>query len=443
VSLPATVEQGLRRVLPHTASVDEAGHLHIGGCDVTELARRFGTPVFVFCEETFRRRAQAFRTAFPGSTVYYAAKAFQCLGMCRLVADEGLGIDVASEGELHTALAAGFPPGRMVLHGNNKSDAELARAIREQVGTIALDNLEEIDRVATLASAAGRRQKVVVRVTPGVEAHTHHYIQTGHEDTKFGVSVGGGEAREALARAAARESLDLAGVHAHIGSNILSAEPFARTIEILFGLLAGVRDDLGIELRELDLGGGIGIPYLPEDEPVQLEAFAEMVRATVEDQAIRYRVPVPSLAFEPGRFLVANAMATVYSVGVIKDLPGIRTYVSVDGGMSDNIRPALYQARYAALLANKAAEPFTKTVTVAGMHCESGDVLLRDVGLPASVERGDLLVIPATGAYGYSMASNYNRKPRPPVVLVRDGDVRVMVRRETLDDLLRLDEPLL
>jgi diaminopimelate decarboxylase len=442
VSVETPVEHGLRRVLPDTASVDGRGHLHVGGCDTTELVRQFGTPVFVFCEATFRERARAFRGAFPGATVHYAAKAFQCLAMCQLVAEEGLGIDVASGGELHTALAAGFPPERMVLHGNNKAEAELARAVAAGVGTIALDNLEEIDRVAELASAAGRRQRVVVRVTPGVEAHTHEYIQTGHEDTKFGVSVEGGAAREALARAAARDSLDLAGVHAHIGSNIFSAEPFVRTIEILFGLVAGVRGDLGIELEELNLGGGIGVPYLPEDEPVRLDAFASLVQTSVEDQAARHGIPVPSLTFEPGRFLVANAMVTLYSVGVIKDLPGIRTYVCVDGGMSDNIRPALYHARYAALLANKAADPPGRTVTVAGMHCESGDVLLRNVGLPASTERGDLLAIPATGAYGYSMASNYNHKPRPPVVLVRGGDARVIVRRETLDDLLRLDEPL-
>jgi diaminopimelate decarboxylase len=435
------VPHELSRVLPDTAAVDERGHLHIGGCDTVGLASRFGTPLFVFCEETFRRRARAFRGAFPGAAVYYAAKAFQCLAMCRLVAEEGLGIDVASGGELHTALVAGFPPERIVMHGNNKAEADLARAVDEGVGTIALDNLEEIDFVATLASNAGRRQRVVVRVTPGVEAHTHEYIQTGQEDTKFGLSVEGGAARSALALADGRDSLHLAGVHVHIGSNIFSPEPFARTIEILFDLLADVRGDLGIEMEELDLGGGIGIPYLPEDEPLHLDEFAALVRRSVRDQAARHGMAVPRLAFEPGRYLVGNAMVTLYSVGVIKHLPGIRTYVSVDGGMSDNIRPALYQSRYTALLANKAAERRDRTVTVAGMHCESGDVLLQDVELPASTARGDVLATPATGAYGYSMASNYNRKPRPAVVLARDGDVRVIIRRETLDDLLRLDEP--
>lgn len=434
-----TLELGC--VLPDTATVDAGGHLHIGGCDTSELAQRFGTPLFVFDEATFRRRASDFKAAFPGATVYYAAKAFQCLAMCRMVAEEGLGIDVASGGELHTALSAGFPPERMMMHGNNKAEADLARAVDEGIGTIALDNLEEIGFVAALAEQAGRRQRVVVRVTPGVEAHTHEYIQTGHEDTKFGVSVEGGAAREAMIRAAGHEFLDLAGIHAHIGSNIFSAEPFAKTIEVLFDLVAGVRRDLGIAIEELDLGGGIGVPYLPEDDPIRLGDFAALIRRSVEEQAVRHGIPGPRLSFEPGRFLVANAMVTLYSVGVVKDLPGIRTYVSVDGGMSDNIRPALYQARYAALLANKAGEAPDRTVTVAGMHCESGDVLLRDVALPASIRRGDLLAVPATGAYGYSMASNYNRKPRPAVVAVREGRARVMVRRESLDDLLRLDEP--
>ena len=431
----------LGRVLPDTATVDARGRLQIGGCDTSELAERFGTPLFVFDEVTFRRRASDFKDAFPGATVYYAAKAFQCLAMCRMVADEGLGIDVASGGELHTALSAGFPPERMMMHGNNKAEADLARAVDEGVGTIALDNLEEIGFVAALAEQAGRRQRVVIRVTPGVEAHTHEYIQTGHEDTKFGVSVEGGAAREAMIRAAGYEFLHLAGIHAHIGSNIFSAEPFAKTIEVLFDLVAGVRRDRNIGVEELDLGGGIGVPYLPEDDPVRLDEFAAIIRSAVEEQAGRHGIPAPRLSFEPGRFLVANAMVTLYSVGVVKDLPGIRTYVSVDGGMSDNIRPALYQARYAALLANKAGEVADRTVTVAGMHCESGDVLLHDVALPSSIRRGDLLAVPATGAYGYSMASNYNRKPRPAVVAARDGRARMMVRRESLDDLLRLDEP--
>ncbi|MGH2687837.1 MAG: diaminopimelate decarboxylase family protein, partial [Actinomycetota bacterium] len=297
----------LGRVLPDTAGVDDRGHLHIGGCDTTELARTFGTPLFVFDEATFRRRASDFRVAFPDATVYYAAKAFQCLAMCRMVAEAGLGIDVASGGELHTALAAGFPPGRMMLHGNNKAEADLARAVDAGIGTIALDNLDEIGFVAALAEQAGRRQRVVIRVTPGVEAHTHEYIQTGHEDTKFGVSVEGGAAREAMIRAAGYDFLHLAGIHAHIGSNIFSAEPFAKTVEVLFGLLAEVRRDRGIAVEELDLGGGIGVPYLPEDDPIRLDDFSALIRRSVEQEAARHGIPAPRLSFEPGRFLVANA----------------------------------------------------------------------------------------------------------------------------------------
>ncbi|MGH2768875.1 MAG: diaminopimelate decarboxylase [Actinomycetota bacterium] len=431
----------LRHVLPHTARVNDRDHLEIGGCDATDLAGEFGTPLLVFCEETFRERARDFTAAFPGSNVYYAAKAFLCLAMCRLAQAEGLGLDVASGGELHVALSAGFPPERMILHGNNKAEADIARAVGAGLGRIALDGLEEIDWVAKAAAGVGRRQAVVVRVTPGVEAHTHHYISTGQEDSKFGLSIEGGLALHAVREAAAREWLELVGVHAHIGSNIFSYDPFGKTIEILFEFLARVQAALGIGLSEVNLGGGIGIPHLASDYPVRLDLLAGLLKETAEREAIRHNISLPSLAFEPGRFLVGNAMVTIYAVGAIKEVPGIRTYVSVDGGMSDNIRPALYQARYAAFLANKARYEPTRLVTVAGMHCESGDILIRDIALPASVGRGDLLAVPGTGAYGYSMASNYNKQPRPAVVLVRGGRARVIVRRESLDDLLRLDEP--
>lgn len=432
----------LSHVLPVTARVNGRDHLAIGGCDAADLAREFGTPLFVFCEETFRRRAREFRHAFPDSTVYYAAKAFPCRAVCEIAEEEGLGLDVASGGELHTALAAGFPPERMILHGNNKQEADIARAVEAGVGRIAIDNLEEVDRVDAAAAAAGTRQAVVLRVTPGVEAHTHHYIQTGQEDSKFGLSIEGGLAMKAASLAADRGSLDLVGVHAHIGSNIFSYDPFGKTIEILFELLASVESTLGVSLHEVNLGGGIGIPYLAGDYPVRLDLLAQLVRETAEREAERHEIPLPDLAFEPGRFVVGNAMVTLYTVGVIKEVPGIRTYVSVDGGMSDNIRPALYEARYAALLANKARHEPARVVTIAGMHCESGDILVRDVGLPQSVERGDVLVLPATGAYCYSMASNYNQQPRPAVVLVREGDARVIVRRESMDDLVRLHDSL-
>ena len=429
----------LRDVLPVTATVNARDHLDIGGCDTTELAARFGTPLYVFCEETFRTRAQELRSAFPDAGLYFAAKACPALAVLQLAAALGLGIDVASAGELHAALAAGVDPEALVLHGNNKGDTDIVRAVEAGVGRIALDNLDDVVRVAEAASRAGHRQRVILRVTPGVEAHTHTYIQTGQEDSKFGLSIEAGLAMAAVEQLDALDSLELVGVHAHIGSNIFSYDPFGKTVEILFEFMADVEKVLGLRLGEVNLGGGFGIPYVAGDYPLRLDLLAKLIGETAAQEAARHAMEVPRLSFEPGRFLVGNAMVTLYTVGVIKDIPGVRTYVSVDGGMSDNIRPALYQARYAALLANKARHEGGRTVTVAGMHCESGDILVHDAALPASVERGDLLAVPATGAYGYAMASNYNRQPRPAVVLVRDGSAHVIVRRETLDDLLRLD----
>lgn len=432
----------LKDVLPVTANVNDAGHLVVGGCDTTELAVEFGTPLFVFCEETFRTRTREFKEAFPESEIYYAAKAFLSVGICQIADREGLRLDVASGGELHTALAAGFPPDRLMLHGNNKQDDDILRAVGVGIGCIALDNLDEINRVAAAATEFGIRQKVLLRVTPGVEAHTHHYIQTGQEDSKFGLSIEGGQAAQGIERALAEESLELVGVHSHIGSNIFSYDPFGKTIEIIFAFLARIKAELGVELPEVNLGGGVGIPYVAGDYPLRLDLFADLVQQTAKEQAARLGLALPALSFEPGRFLIGNAMVTLYTVGSIKEIPGIRTYVSVDGGMSDNIRPALYQARYAAFLANKARHEPTEAMTVAGMHCESGDVLLRDIGLPKTIQRGDILAVPATGAYGYSMASNYNKQPRPAVVKVNDGEARVLVRRETFDDLIALDERL-
>lgn len=432
----------LKDVLPVTARVNDAAHLEIGGCDTSDLAAEFGTPVYVFCEETFRSRARQLWACFPDANLYYAAKSFPSIATFQLAEQEGLGLDVASGGELHTALAAGFPPERMILHGNNKATEDIVRAVQVGVGRIALDNSDDVERVAATAEAAGRCQAVLLRVTPGVEAHTHTYIQTGQGDSKFGLSIEAGMAMEAALRASHRPGLDLVGVHAHIGSNIFSYDPFGKTVEILFQFLADAETLLGYPFPEVNLGGGIGIPYIAADFPVRLDLLANLVMATAEHEAERHGMAVPRLCFEPGRFLTGNAMVTLYSVGVIKEIPGVRTYVSVDGGMSDNIRPALYQASYTAFLANKARHEPERLVTVAGMHCESGDILVRDIALPASVERGDILVVPATGAYGYSMASNYNKQPRPAVVLVKDGRARIIVRRETFDDLLRLESPL-
>jgi len=432
----------LKHVLPISATVDGDDHLEIGGCDTVALAEQFGTPLFVFCEDTFRARIREFKQAFPDSDIAYASKAFLCLAICGLVDQEGIDLDVASGGEMHTALSAGLAADRLTLHGNNKEDADILRAVEVGVSRIAIDNLEEIDRVDAAAEELGVIQKVLIRVTPGVEAHTHHYIQTGQEDSKFGLSIEGGLAMQAMGEASSRKNLELVGIHAHIGSNIFSYDPFGKTVEILFEFLGRASRDIGVTVQEVNLGGGVGIPYLAGDYPARLDLLAQFVGEVAEREAANASIPLPRLAFEPGRFLVGNAMVTLYTVGVIKEVPGIRTYVSVDGGISDNIRTALYEARYSALLANKARHDPTKVVSVAGMHCESGDIILRDVGLPVSIERGDILATPATGAYGYSMASNYNKQPRPAVVLVKDGKARVIIRRESFDDLIRLDEPL-
>lgn len=429
----------LRSVLPNTAVVNKAGHLEIGGRDTVDLAEEFGTPLFVFCERTFADRASSIRASFAGSTIYYAAKAFLSKAVCRLAEQQGLGLDVASGGELHTGLAAGFPPARMIMHGNNKLDSELETAIGAGIGRIAIDNLEEIDRIGSIAGAAGRRQGVFLRVTPGVTADTHAHIQTGHHESKFGLHLQGGAAREAIIRANAHPDIELRGLHAHIGSNIFDADPFQETIEVLFGFLAGIKAEFGLEFPELNLGGGFGVPFVAGDRPFDVKHLGDLVLSTARKAAESNAVTLPGLSFEPGRWLISNAMVTLYSVGAIKQASDELTFVSVDGGMSDNIRPALYQAKYAAILANKAEEKADFTVTLAGMHCESGDLLAEDLPLPRSVARGDLVAMPATGAYHYSMASNYNKKPRPAVVTVADGEARLMIRRETYEDLVRLE----
>jgi len=431
----------LKDVLPVSARLRDDGHLEVGGCDLVSLADEFGTPSYVFCEETFRRQCRRYRAAFPApDRVYYAAKAFTSIAAFRMAVEEGLGIDVASGGELHVALAAEVPRGDIIVHGNNKSDAELEMAVTAGVGRIAVDSIDELERLGRVAEAAGVRQQIVLRVTPGVEAHTHEYIQTGQEDTKFGMSIESGSALEAAKRAADLGSLQLVGAHAHIGSQIFGPEAFGKLVEIMGEYLADVLAATGFALGELNVGGGLGIAYTKEEAPADVEAHASYVRAAVGREAAAHGLPVPVLSVEPGRSIVGNSMLTLYSVGVVKEIPGVRTYVSVNGGMSDNIRPMLYGARYSALLANKANEPSEKVVTVAGSHCESGDVLIRDVALPSSVARGDLLAVLATGAYGYAMASNYNKMPRPPVVAVRSGEARPILRRESYQDLVRLDE---
>jgi diaminopimelate decarboxylase len=417
---------GVSHVFPLGSRLNERGRLEVGGCDVVELAHEFGTPAYVYAEDDIRARARAYTEAFRARTgrfeIIYASKAFPCTAVYRLLAEEGLSVDVASRGELHLALAGGFDPALIYMHGNNKTPADLDYALEAGVGTIVVDSFDEIERLR------GRGPRVMVRVTPGIQPSTHSYIQTGQEDSKFGFGLD--DVQHAV-EACSDAGLELRGLHAHIGSQVFDLEAFDRLAQTLGGLG---------EWPLLNLGGGLGIAYRAADRPPSVDDYV--------DALLRHSPPGVTVLCEPGRSLVGNAGVTVYTVGTVKRIPGIRTYVSVDGGMSDNLRPMLYGARYEAEIADRFSErpagasvrspEGTEEFTIAGMHCESGDILVRDVALD-DPRPGDVLVIPATGAYGHAMANNYNALPRPPVVFCRDGDARVVVRRETLDDLTARD----
>ena len=417
-----------RRLLPDGAEITPNGRLVIAGCDLLDLAAAFGTPLFVYDVAHLRARCREAVGAFGEGAVSYAAKAFLCTAMARLAAEEGLGLDVASEGELHVALAADVPPGRLVLHGNNKSEAELRRALEVGVGRVVVDSDDELDRLEALVAAGARRPEVLMRVTPGVDAHTHEYVTTGRDDSKFGFGLASGAAAAAIERARRSPAVELVGVHAHIASNVFLLPSFAKAVERLGPFVAG------LGLPELSLGGGLGVAYVAGEESPSLSEWSTVLTKACADAGIDARLSV-----EPGRAIVAAAALTLYRVGTVKELPGIRTYVSVDGGMSDNPRPVLYGSGYEAFLPRATDADRPRTVTVVGKHCESGDVVVRDATVPADLRVGDVLATPVTGAYGHSMASNYNKVPRPPVVFVADGQAREVVRRETLDDLLRLD----
>jgi diaminopimelate decarboxylase len=426
----------------HTVRGDD-GAVRVAGHDVRELARAYGTPVLVLDEDDFRMRCRAFRTAFAGSDVHYAGKAFLTTTLARWVAEEGLGLDVATGGELAVALRSGFPPDRVVVHGNNKSVAELALATDAGVGRVVLDSSVEIERLARVAADRGRVVDVLVRVTVGVEAHTHEFIATAHEDQKFGFSLATGEAAQAVRDVLATPSLRLVGLHSHIGSQIFDTSGFEVAAHRVVGLAAQLRDEHGLEVAELNLGGGLGIAYVSDDDPPDLAQFAAALRAIVERECAGYGLPVPRLGVEPGRALVGPSVLTLYEVGTVKDveLDGghHRAYVSVDGGMSDNIRTALYEADYTVTLASRPSGAGPMLARVVGRHCETGDVVVRDAWLPADLAPGDLLAVAATGAYCRAMASGYNMVGRPPVVAVGEGTRTVLLRRETLDDLLALD----
>jgi diaminopimelate decarboxylase len=414
-------------LLPDTATVDAEGRLSIGGCDLVDLASEFGTPLFVYDEQHLRARCRAAATQFPDSAAY-ATKAFLCRAMARLAHEEGMHLDVATAGELHVALAAGVPGDKLVLHGNNKSVTELRAAVDAGVHRIIVDSFDELDRLDALHRDTGARPRVLLRLTPGVEAHTHEFISTGQDDSKFGFTVSSGLAAAAVERARSSRSVELMGVHAHIGSQVFRIDSFARSVEVLAEFSAPYG------FGELCIGGGLGVPYVEGEEAPTIEQWGATMRAACAAHGITARICI-----EPGRSIVASAAVTLYTVGTIKELPGIRTYLSVDGGMSDNPRPVLYGSGYEAFLPRAVLADRPRTATIVGKHCESGDVLVRDGALPEDVSVGDVLCTPVTGAYGHSMGSNYQKVQRPAVVFVADGRARLVVRRETLDDLLRFD----
>jgi len=406
-----------------------------------ELAHRFGTPLYVLDEAYFRENCRRYRVAFesryPNVLVAFAAKALMTKAVCRIAEEEGLGLDVVSAGELYTALQAGFPVGRVFLHGSDKSREEMEMAVRHRVGRVVVDNLEELSVLQSLAAAGKAVVDVIIRVTPGVSVETHTHVETGRADTKFGLAIVGGAAREAVAKAMAAANLRVRGIHCHIGSQVLEVEPFRQAAAMMANFSSEVRDALGMVVEDLNMGGGLGVRYLPTDQPPSVEDYAEAVAGTLKDVCAKRGLPLPRLILEPGRGLVGEAGTTLYTIGVVKEIPGVRTYVSVDGGMADNPRPALYGAKYHAIVANKASQPRTKKVTVCGKSCES-DTLITDLGTP-EVTPGDILAVQTTGAYNYSMASNYNRLPRPAMVLVLDGQPDLIVEREDLEDLVRMD----
>jgi diaminopimelate decarboxylase len=417
-----------RHLLPDTAATDGDGTLMIGGCRVDEIAAEFGTPVFVYDETHLRTRCREAVEAFGVNRVYYAAKAFLCTAMARLAHQEGLLLDVASGGEMFVALHAGVPATSLALHGNNKSVAELRAAITAGVRHIVVDSFDELDRLDLLHAEGLPAPQVVARITPGVHAHTHEFIATGQDDSKFGFNLGNGDAGRAIDRMRRSTSVRLAGVHCHIGSNVFTAANFAKAAEVMAAFA------VPLELPELVLGGGLGVAYVEGEEAPTITQWGNVLLDACQALGVRSAVSV-----EPGRAIVAGAAVTVYTVGTVKHIPGVRTYVSVDGGMSDNPRPVLYGSGYEALLARCPDAPRPHEVRVVGKHCESGDVLIRSAYLPGDLAVGDLLVTPVTGAYGHSMGSNYNKLPRPPVVFAADGRARLVVRRETHEDLVRCD----
>jgi diaminopimelate decarboxylase len=440
--LVRATEIPLADVLPVTAGVTEDGHLTLGGCDAVELAEEFGTPLYVFDEETLRGQCRAFQEAFGSryhnSVVAYAAKAYLGRALAGIIAQEGMSLDVVSGGELAVAASVNFPAERMYFHGNNKSEQELREALGYGVGRIVVDNFHELQLLNGLAQGRGARQKVLLRLSPGIDPHTHAKTTTGTLENKFGIPLPTGQAEAAVRQALEMPGLELVGLHVHLGSPVFELEPYGQAVDILLDFASKMRKEHGFELAEFSPGGGFAVAYTPEQHAPEPGVYAETITSTLREALWRYELPAPQLIVEPGRAIVARSAVALYTVGASKEVPDVKRFVSVDGGMADNIRPALYESRYSALIANRVNDERRETVTIAGKYCESGDVLLPDAELPP-LEAGDVLAMPAAGAYALAMASNYNLSLRPPVVLVKHGQAKVMRRRETYEDVMRAD----
>lgn len=432
-------------VLPYSATENENNHLVIGGCDVVELAAEYGTPLFIYDEDMLRRQCREyikeFTSRYENSEVIYASKAFISLAMCQLIAQEGLSIDVMTGGELFLALKGGIDPAKIYMHGNNKTPAELQFAIESNIGYIVADSFDELGLLEGLARDYGRKIRILLRITPGIKPSTHSYVQTGQIDSKFGFGIHEELAMNAVKQALVSENIELAGLHFHIGSQIFALHSYAKAVEVVADFVSDIKDATGYEVGILNTGGGLGVKYQADDEPATIAEYAEIVIENVRSEFARHKLAEPRIMVEPGRSIVANACVTAYTVGTVKHIPGIRTYVSVDGGMSDNLRPILYDSKYEAIIANKVKDIPDTTATIAGKHCESGDILIENALIPEP-KAGDILVTPATGAYGYSMANNYNRQPRPAVLFVSEGKAQMVIRRETYEDFLALERPL-
>ena len=423
--------------------INNEGHLTIGGVDTVEIAKEYGTPVIVYDENSIRNNCRAFVGSIDkyyngNGRVLYANKAFSCLEMCRICNDEKMGLDVVSGGEIYTALKAGFPAEKLYFHGNNKSYQELEYALSNGVGRIVVDNPEELGNISEIAKKLGVTANIYMRIKPGIDAHTHDFIKTGQIDCKFGFALETGEAMENVKLAINTENVNLAGLHCHIGSQIFDVDPFVLAAEVMMNFIIDIKNETGVVISELDLGGGFGIMYTENDKPVAFEKYMKPVSEKVKEIAAQNGIPVPFILIEPGRSIAGAEAVTLYTVGNVKKIPDIRTYVAIDGGMTDNPRYILYQAEYTALCANKADKPRDTEVTIAGKCCESGDLIQENTMIQA-VEKGDILAVLTTGAYNYSMASNYNRVPRPEVLMVRNGEVRTIIRRETYEDIIKND----